>query len=95
MITLQQQVGNMPLLEGPIHLDATFYMKAPESISKIKRAALFNKPHLFKPDLDNLIKYICDVSSNLLYHDDCVIAVITAKKVYDEKPRTEFTLRQI
>jgi Holliday junction resolvase RusA-like endonuclease len=94
-ITLQQQVNNAPLLEGPLHLDVTFFMGIPKSISAKRRIALLTQPHIFKPDTDNLIKYICDICSGLLYYDDCIIATITAKKIYSDEPRTEFTLKKI
>lgn len=71
-------------------------MKPAASISAKRKNTLYNKPHIFKPDLDNLIKYICDIcSNNVIYQDDCIIASITAKKVYSELPRTEFTLMEI
>lgn len=94
-LTLQQQQGDDPLLAGPLHLDITFFMKTPESISAKRRSLLYGTQHIFKPDLSNLIKFYEDICSNVVFHDDCVIAVITAKKVYDEKPRTEFSLRVI
>lgn len=92
---VQSQQNNDPLLEGPIHLDITFYIKTPESISKKRRELLFGKPHSFKPDLSNLVKFYEDICAGVVYHDDCIIASITAKKIYDAIPRTEFTLRSI
>ena len=94
-LNLAQQYNNQPFLEGPLHLDVTFYMKTPLSISAKRRESLYGTHHVFKSDLDNLIKYVADICSNVLYHDDCIIAAITAKKIYDEKPRTEFTLKVI
>lgn len=94
-IYVRQQQGEDPYLEGPLHLDITFFMKAPESTSKKRRELLYGKPHIFKADLSNLVKFTEDICSGVVYHDDCVIAVITARKIYDERPRTEFTLRMI
>jgi Holliday junction resolvase RusA-like endonuclease len=82
-------------LVGPLELNATFYMPIPKSTSKKNRAALANQPHPIKPDLDNLIKFILDVASGLLYKDDKSIAAITARKLYSEEPRTLFTLRKL
>ena len=45
----------MPL-DGPISLTVKFYMPVPASISKKKQDALKSKPHLKRPDLDNLLK---------------------------------------
>lgn len=94
-LTLQQQNNNAPFLIGPLHLDVTFFMKTPLSTSAKHKQSLYGKPHIFKADLDNLIKYVADICSNVIYHDDCIIAAITARKIYSDKPRTEFTLRGI
>jgi len=89
-IDLCRQHNEEAFLEGPLHLNATFFMKTPESIAAKKRSDLYSKPHVYKPDLDNLLKLICDISSGVIYHDDCIIASITAHKVYDPIARTEF-----
>lgn len=94
-IYVRQQQNNDPLLEGALHLDITFYMPVPTSVSAKRRALLYGQTHIFKPDLSNCIKFYEDICSNVVYHDDCVIAVITAKKIYDKEPRTEFTLKKI
>lgn len=83
------------LLAGPLELNVTFYMKIPKSTSKKNKLALINQPHPIKPDLDNLIKFILDVASGLLYKDDKSIATITARKLYGDIPRTLFTLRKL
>jgi len=88
-IGLRSQHNDQPLLSGPLHLDVTFFMRIPPNS---KRTTLL---HQFKPDIDNLIKYLLDVSQSVLFDDDCVISQITAIKQYDTKPRTEFTLRSI
>lgn len=82
-------------LTGPLELDVTFYMPIPKSISKKNKTALINTPHYIKPDLDNLIKFVLDCASGILYFDDKSIATITARKLYDTIPRTTFTLRPL
>lgn len=94
-IHVVSQHDDEPLLEGPLHLDITFYMPVPTSISAKRRALLYGKTHIFRPDLTNCIKFYEDICSGVLYYDDCTIAKITARKIYDEHPRTEFSLRQI
>jgi Holliday junction resolvase RusA-like endonuclease len=42
-----------------------------------------------------MIKYICDISNKIIYHDDAAIVHISAKKVYDLNPRTEFIISEI
>ncbi len=88
-LALKQQHGNSPLFEGPLNLNITFYMPMPRTNKKIQPL----HPHSFKPDLDNMLKYICDIASNgVLYEDDSLIYVINSRKVYDTIPRCEFTL---
>lgn len=95
-ITLRNQFENLTPLTGPLHLDVIFYMSIPKSSPKIKKELTAgNIYHIARPDLDNLVKWICDVSANILYGDDSVIASTTAKKVYDKNPRTVFTLKEI
>jgi Holliday junction resolvase RusA-like endonuclease len=85
----------LPLFAGPIHLEVTFFMP----ITKTGKKRLGEKlgvPHIFTPDLSNLIKFVEDAAANdILFHDDCIISSITARKVYDKLPRTEIILREL
>lgn len=85
-INLRTQHDERPLYHGPLHLDVVFFM--PRAISNKAKSSY----HSYKPDLDNLVKWICDISTTILFDDDCIISKITASKVYDKNPRTEFTL---
>lgn len=87
-ITLASQHDRLPLYEGYLELDITFYLKT----SKKKPKTGW---HNFKPDLSNLVKFVEDVGSGILYVDDSIISSIIAKKMYDENPRTEFTIREL
>lgn len=99
---LLEQHGDRPLYSGPLHLDITFYMRMPKGMLK-QTAANVGKWHVYKPDLDNLIKMIGDISSinswdeeaSVLMKDDCTIASISAKKIYDLEPRTIFTIMEL
>jgi Holliday junction resolvase RusA-like endonuclease len=88
-ISLRSQHNEQKLYTGPLHLNVTFNMRIyPNSERKYHH-------HVYKPDLDNMIKWICDIANGILYDDDCIISCISARKVYDENPRTEFTLEVI
>ena len=76
---------------GPLHIDVTFFMKIPKN----KNSSIAGNSHIFKPDLSNLLKFIEDIGTGILYHDDCLIASVFARKIYDENPRTEITVREI
>ncbi len=92
-LILINQHNDRPLYEGPIALNISFFIGIPFAQ---KKKNMHGKPHVFKPDLDNLLKFYCDVmSKGVLLKDDCNIAYITCKKVYDDKPRTEFIICRI
>lgn len=84
-ITLLAQHHDRPMYTGPLHLDVTFFMPIKPTGKKK------DGYHSYTPDLDNMIKWVCDISNNVLFVDDCIVAKITAAKVYDRVPRTEFT----
>lgn len=90
-IELQSQHNDMPLIEGQLHLIVIFYFAFP-NCSKRRQDLLRGQAHIFKPDLDNLIKMVLDIGSGILYKDDCIISQISAKKLYDDIARTEFKL---
>lgn len=94
-IELESQHGDLPLYEGPLKLLIHFYFSGPKSQPVTKRHALNEKSHIYRPDLSNLIKFIEDIAIGRLYHDDCLIAEIIARKCYSDVPRTEFDLIQL
>ena len=84
-ITLRSQNGDRQPLCIPLCLDIIFYFKKPK----------FRKlPHLWRverPDTSNLLKFYEDVGTEAgLWKDDSFIVKITAQKMYDDNPRTEF-----
>jgi Holliday junction resolvase RusA-like endonuclease len=91
-ITLVAQHGNRPKYSGPLRLNATFYMVIPPSRERKSKPGY---PHAVKPDLDNLVKYICDVAQKVLFENDSRIAEINCKKIYSKKPRTEFIIQRL
>lgn len=95
IISLASQHNDEPLLDGPLHLDIIFYMPIPLKGNRSNKYKINGTPHCIKPDLDNLIKWIGDISCGVIYRDDALIASITSKKVYDLNPRTEFVITTI
>lgn len=94
-MVLQLQHSNKPLFSGPLELEIVFFMPIPTSWSKKKKDSFVGKDHIIRPDLDNLIKLPLDVCNLIIFHDDCIISRICAKKVYDYEPRTELTVRML
>lgn len=91
-INLKNQFEQQDLLEGILKLDAIFYMPIPQKCAKKYYGTFDKNLHYKKPDLDNLIKFICDVANGIVYTDDSRIAIIQTEKRYDHNPRTEFTI---
>jgi len=89
-LELQKQHANEKKFFGPLHLDAIFYFALASSWSKKKSQERLGANHSSPPDLSNCIKFIEDVAQGVLYDNDCTIASINAKKIYDENARVEF-----
>ena len=88
------KLKNEVIFHTPIHLDVIFYMPVPKT-SKIRMERAKEKYHFKRPDLDNLIKFVCDACMGVLYKDDSIIVSINAKKVYSSNARTVFTISEI
>jgi Holliday junction resolvase RusA-like endonuclease len=61
-------------------------------VPPIKTKRPNNSYHFFKPDIDNLLKFVLDAASGILYKDDSQICCISAVKRYHVNSRTEITL---
>jgi len=94
-ITLQSQHNNQPLFEGPIHLDVIFFMPYPSKLTKAQRKDIEGSYHFTRCDLDNMVKFLADIGNGILYKDDAIISSISAKKVYSDNPRTEFSFQSL
>ena len=91
-IQLRNQHEDKAFFSGPLHIAITFFM---EMTPTHKRKNLQGTFHHFRPDLDNLVKFLFDIGSDILYKEDCIISSLSAKKVYDLDPRTEFTISKV
>lgn len=94
-IELKAQHNHTWQFEGPLHMELIFYMPIAKSLSKIRRTQTNHKVHSKKPDLSNLIKFVEDVATDILFTDDSLIASIRAFKLYSNDPRTELSLYEI
>jgi Holliday junction resolvase RusA-like endonuclease len=92
-LLLETQHAGEPLYQGALHVDITFFFPFPQTISKSKIEKMRGKCHTFRPDLSNLIKFVEDIGSGVLYPDDSLISSIVARKCYDDVPRTEFMIK--
>ena len=91
--------------KGNIYLKASFYMPRPQNHFKTKGGKTTDlvkdnyksiKIHSYKPDLDNLLKMICDIvqGKDRIILDDSQIFWLSAVKVYG-KPRTEVVIEEV
>jgi Holliday junction resolvase RusA-like endonuclease len=64
------------LLTAGVRLSIAFYLPRPHSLPK-KRTA-----HITKPDLDKLIRAVCDALSQVLFEDDRQVCELVATKQY-------------
>ena len=92
-----------PPITAPIRIILIFYMPRPKShfrTGKYRHLLKSNQPefHSYTPDLDNLVKMVCDSLNGVFYKDDSQIAQIKAEKIYcdvGENPKTEIHIEQI
>lgn len=90
-VSLLDQHGDRELLEGPLHMDCTFYLKFRGSIAKSKEFQ--DLPHLCRPYLSGLLLLLEAVGVDIIFKSASSIMSIDTRKYYDsENPRVEFML---
>lgn len=89
-----ERYSDVPLMEGPLEMRVRATYAIPKSASKVKRRQMIDgdiRPTT-KPDIDNLLKCICDAGNGVIYKDDTQIVALTATKHYGEKPGAAVTV---
>jgi len=83
--------GGTSFGEQAVRMTVTAYYPVPKSASKKVRAAMLAGDILPKvtPDLDNILKSICDGLNGTAYKDDKQVVACMALKLYGEPPRVE------
>lgn len=100
-VSFEQTVGNVALphfpvpIDGPVRVTIWATFEPAKSWPKKKTAALLNRPHTQKPDLDNIAKAICDGLNRIAFSDDSQIAEIQSRKVWGPVARTVVTVEGI
>lgn len=80
--------GNRGISVVPVELAITAYYRMPKSFSKRKRTEALSgavRPQT-KPDIDNVVKVVCDALNKVAYNDDTQVVKIVAEKYYGETP---------
>lgn len=93
---LQKDAPEKPL-DVPLSLELVFYMARPKNHYRTGKNSDMLKDtapeyHSGRPDIDNLVKFVQDSLNAIYYKDDALIACLSARKVYSERPRTEITI---
>ena len=83
--------SDFTVIETPVELEVTFFLKTPESFSASKKV-LAEMGVLLpqgRPDVDNLLKLTQDALNGLVYKDDSLVVKVSSAKFYSSQPRTE------
>lgn len=86
----EMRAQNCTLLDvSPVRLAINFVFQKPKSARK---SALFKTT---KPDLDKLIRAVCDALSGVVFRDDAQVAHCDLAKTFGEPSRTEITITEL
>lgn len=94
-LAIKLQHGKSALYSSPLHLEVTFIFGVPQSYSNAKKLSMLQSPHIKKPDLDNLVKYLMDICIGIIYTDDKFVTSITAHKQYGSSGLTVFSFTEL
>lgn len=79
----------------PLFMSLINYTKTPRSWSKRRRMASEGQVCVSRPDLDNYVKFYCDVLNEVAYCDDRQVTRLWSEKLYSSNPRVEITIQPI
>lgn len=100
-VSFERTVGQIAMqhfakpLEGPLRVTIRATFEPAASWSKKKTAALINRPHVQRPDLDNCAKAVLDALNRIAWADDGQVAEITVSKVWGPVARTVVHIEEI
>lgn len=92
LLKVQNKAPKTPF-ECPIAIHAEFLMQRPKNHYRTGKNSHVLKDtapikHTGRPDLDNLVKFVCDALNGIFYRDDAQIYRINAVKYYSATPQT-------
>lgn len=93
-IYASEAFGNRPPFDGPVRLTLKISVTPPASWSKRKTsdALLGLVRPTTKPDVDNILKAICDSMNEIVYVDDKQICDVWLSKHYAAQPEVRVTV---
>ena len=77
------------VMEGPVSVCLTAYLRIPQSVSKKRRADMLSgiERPTKKPDGDNLAKLTMDALNGVCWRDDVQVVDLTVRKFWSDEPR--------
>jgi len=88
--------GQTPFWDKPLDITIIAHYAIPKSFSKKKTADALSRvirPQT-KPDIDNVVKVVCDALNSVAYRDDTQVIRVTAEKIYGETPKLVIILNE-
>jgi len=85
-----QQHAPIQLWLGPITLELLFTLQKPQSLPKRRPSWAIRRP-----DIDKLVRTICDSLTGVIYKDDSQIIYQSAKKEYGNAPGVTVVISQV
>lgn len=83
-------------IDGPVTVQIYIHHPIPKSTSVKKRQAMILEEirPTVKPDIDNVIKIVCDALNGVAYVDDNQIITVRADKYFSDWPRVEIVINE-
>jgi len=81
--------------QRPISAKIEIELRPPESLSHKKFRTFIGKPHIHRPDADNIAKAILDALNGLAYKDDNQVFELYIRKRYGEEDRIVVILEEV
>ena len=78
-----------PFWECPLEIKIKTFYAIPKSFSKKKQQAALDSQirPTTKPDIDNVVKCVCDALNKVAYNDDTQVIRLSAEKYYGDEPK--------
>lgn len=87
-LAAQTALAGRPMLDGPVALRLVLHCQVPASWSGKKQRQALAGEHMptTKPDVDNVLKAVCDGCNGVLWRDDVQVVELTLSKRYAATP---------
>ncbi|MEY8763381.1 MULTISPECIES: RusA family crossover junction endodeoxyribonuclease [Clostridium] len=91
------KINRFPKLEGYLSMSVSAYYPIPKRTSKVKKEKMLKGILLpdKKPDVDNVLKCICDALNKIAYDDDKQIISMFITKYYSKDPYVYVRLDEV